>query len=293
MSSGFEFKIRWWNLDRCSEEHRSFHLQKFPTLSQLSKYQPEILRMNDDMTASTSSQADWSLKPDSALVVLDDGGGRLLDLNGNFYGLSATATYILEQTLKHGTNQATHNLTAQYGLDRRQAEKELQTFLAGLNHQGLIFRGEATQSIAATKPSLFFISVLWLVHGCVPGLRLRCQLLLTCAYFAVRTLSWPRTLATWRRFHEQRSGSLRSKASPALISAVVQGMTAGHLLPIECKERSLTCWSLFKECGEPVRLVVGVDFYPFASHCWCEVDGNVVADFSDRCANYRPVFVYE
>lgn len=65
---------------------------------------------------------------------------------------------------------------------------------------------------------------------------------------------------------------------------------AGHSwLNVECKEISLTSWSLLRRLGASPELFVGVELYPFAAHAWCEAGGEVIADTPDRCMRYTPV----
>jgi len=50
---------------------------------------------------------------------------------------------------------------------------------------------------------------------------------------------------------------------------------------------------LLRSAGVPAKLVVGLDLYPLAGHCWCEVGQHAFSDFPDRCESFTPVIRYE
>jgi hypothetical protein len=119
--------------------------------------------------------------------------------------------------------------------------------------------------------------------------------LLALAFLAARIFGWAATLAAWRHAlgripicPDMPGGTADASAA----AEIVRRTAARHPLNVECKERSLACWSLLRLRGRAANVVVGVDFYPFSSHCWCEYDGAILADFADRCARYVPVVVY-
>ncbi len=240
-----------------------------------------------------NSGPDFQLKADTALVILEDGSGRLLDLDGRFYGLSATAATMLQGTLEHGIVHAAARMAVRFRHDRQDLEMDMREFLNGLARAQLVVRDGGPGHLPVAQCSRPLLVLVWALHRLVPRGRIQCWLMLACAYVAIRLINWPRTLATWKMAHRSLDGAATQQGQTATIPGCVAEVTAGHLLPVECKERSLTCWSLLRTSGVPARLVVGVDFFPFASHCWCEVDGQVVGDFADRCQKYRPVFSYE
>jgi hypothetical protein len=246
--------------------------------------------------ASPPLEADHALAPDTALVLLEDGTGRLLDLGGNFYALPGTAAGMLRDILRAGSTAAADRIAARHGVEVARVRQDLSAFLDSLARSHLVRRAAALAD--PNKPSLAPSASVRRALGWLHRLRSprkQSWALLVLAYLSIRLLGWPRTVATWRTYHERlpngRSGSAADliQATEAAVRAVV----ARHPLPVACKERALCCWSLLRAAGVPARLVVGVDFFPFASHCWCEAGGDVVGDFADRCERYTPVFIYD
>jgi hypothetical protein len=60
-----------------------------------------------------------------------------------------------------------------------------------------------------------------------------------------------------------------------------------------CKERALCCWALARAAGLAATLVVGLQLFPLAGHCWCEVGSWTLSDDRARCDLYTPVIRYE
>lgn len=89
---------------------------------------------------------------------------------------------------------------------------------------------------------------------------------------------------------------MSGQGSEKIIEAIdekVRTIAAKHLLNIGCKERALCCWTLIRSYGLPVKLVLGVDLFPLASHCWCEFGSEILTDYSDRCERFTPILSYE
>jgi hypothetical protein len=242
---------------------------------------------------SFPSTSEWALAAETAFVLLEDGSGRILNLEGSFYALTPTAARMLSEALSLDTAQAAQHIVDTYGIAPGRARGDLTSFLDGLHSQKLIQRNYPALTRGGANPSRWLLRIMKYNDLLSRSTESRCWALLALAYIAIRRIGWPRTVATFRAFHEAAATDSVPAPSVEAIAAVVRSVTAGHLLPVNCKERSLTCWSLLKATGRSARLVIGVDFYPFASHCWCETDGNVVADFADRCEMYRPVFIYD
>ena len=76
------------------------------------------------------------------------------------------------------------------------------------------------------------------------------------------------------------------------IDAAVRGAASRHAFSVECKERSLSCWSLARAAGLPATVVLGINLFPVAGHCWCESGPWTLSDYEDRCQNFTPVVRY-
>ena len=53
--------------------------------------------------------------------------------------------------------------------------------------------------------------------------------------------------------------------------------------------RALCSWSLARAAGLHAALVVGIDLFPIAAHCWCEVGTQTLGDEREHCNSFTPV----
>lgn len=117
--------------------------------------------------------------------------------------------------------------------------------------------------------------------------------LLLLAYVAIRCWGWPATVRCWQRFYRDRGRegvALRNRPEWIdRVEAAVRTATAHHVLPVACKERALCGWGLLCAHGLPAKLVLGIELFPLASHCWCQLGERVVGDLPERCARFTPV----
>jgi len=267
-----------------------------------------ILRTEADLTKS-----DYRLAPDVIFLRVKDGSARLLDLGGNFYTISETAAQMLNETLKAGTTTAAERIATEYCADLSLIQHDLKTFLQDLEEKQLIYparRPRSTSQSKNTLAQLVCMPVLHCVSVCSLSLEKKAWALLTLAALAIRLFGWPKTVASWQHYAARRQShnSTQKQAQGAIpmenamteleqsakeIDKVVRAAAARHLLHAECKERALACWWLLHAAGFPAQLVVGVELFPLASHCWCTMGNFVLSDDQDRCEQFTPVISYD
>jgi hypothetical protein len=244
------------------------------------------------MIAELGNQNDatWKLASDVALVSVPDGSARLLDMNGDFHAVSATGARMLDAVLEHGEAMAAMEIAREFGVEPVQVQGDLAAFLGELQTKGLLCK-IAAQFQPKRWPGWILLPCLWVV--CHTPLRwLRLFSLLGLAKLSFHCFGWSATLAAWGRFapkwkkatdHE----SWRRQAE--MIDTHVRSAAAGHVLQMECKERALACWFLARRAGYEANLVVGIQFYPLAGHCWCESGEWLLSDSKENCGLYTPM----
>lgn len=245
-----------------------------------------------------ASQAEYVLAPDVVLALVRDGTGRLLDLGGCFYALSATAAAMLHEVLRDDPTSAASRLAARYRVQEQQIRGDLRQLLKDLERKGLIRRcgqGRGVDKCRRLLASLFLGPALCCIHAWPASVRGKAKALLGIAYLSLRLFGLPPTIAAWQLYHQHsrpRRGGGDRKTEVRQVDEAVRVGAAYHFLNTECKERALCCWSLLRAQGFPARLVFGIDLYPFAGHCWCELEGQVLTDYEDRCERFTPVLTY-
>lgn len=236
---------------------------------------PDILKLADDVI----------------LVPIEDGSARLLDMGGSFFALSRSGREILEGAMSAGLAPTTAAMSARYGVEPSRIAADAERLIGELRSGGLIAGiagkpvGALARVVRAIVPSLVRL----------PGVRTSPTALLLLARLCFVTLGWARTIDLWR---DQHAGSLRPATVPA--DAAVLHSTDGSIrraaarLPtVACKERSLAAWHVLARRGIASSLVVGIQLYPLAGHVWCEAAGQILTDFPDHCAAYRPIARYD
>lgn len=245
------------------------------------------------------SSAEYLLAPHVVLLCLQDGTGRLLDLGGNFYALSQSAAAMLSGALTEGTAATIRKMTTIYQLEPACIERDLHIFLRGLEKKQLIYRPTTScrsQQQRGRRSSLILSPLLYGIHIWPSSLQTKIWLFLALTYVALRLSGWPATVEIWRSFLHGNAKSVALTGADdeiKMIRETVQTVASRHLLRVECKERALCCWGLLHLFGVPASLVVGIDLFPLASHCWCEAGHTIMSDEEDRCQNFTPVLVYE
>ncbi len=245
-----------------------------------------------------ASQPEYVLAPDVVLALVRDGTGRLLDLGGCFYALSATAAAMLHEALRDDPVRAASRLAARYQVQEEQVRGDLRQLLKDLERKGLIRRrGQVPRGSKGRRclASMFLRPALSCIHALPVSVRGKVKALLGLAYLSLRLFGLPPTIAAWQQYHRHsrlRIGRGDRETVVREVDEAVRSGAAYHFLNTECKERALCCWSFLRAQGFPARLVFGIDLYPFAGHCWCELDGRVLTDYEDRCERFTPVLTY-
>jgi hypothetical protein len=243
---------------------------------------------------TTDTTPEYALAPSVLYLPAPDGSGRLFDLDGQFFAISATGAELLAETLGHGPAAAAEIVACRYGVDTEAVRADLETFLAELRRQKLLWcpaSGRPPRHRGTTRPLL--APALRLAYACCRSVRARTWMLLTLARLSFRLFGWTRTLAVWRRCAVPGGPHGNPAAVAREIGEAVRGAASGYLFGASCKERSLCAWALCRAAGVRATLVLGVNLYPLSSHCWCEYDGEVLTDYADRCENFTPAVRYE
>jgi Transglutaminase-like superfamily/Coenzyme PQQ synthesis protein D (PqqD) len=251
-----------------------------------------------ETTVRSTSQPEYVLAPHVVLVLVRDGTGRLLDMSGTFYALSATAAAMLDETLRVGPEAGAPGLAALYQVEEQRVRGDLRRFLDTLEQKGLIRRrGHVPRGREDRRglASLLLVPALRGIHYWPVSVGRKAKALLGLAYLSLRLFSLPHTIAAWQQYHRHSQPTIghgdRETAAREVDTAVRSG-AAYHFVNTECKERALCCWSLLRAQGFPAQLVFGIDLYPFTGHCWCQLDGQILTDYADRCERFTPVLSY-
>lgn len=254
--------------------------------------------MSSDSLGGPGAVGEYILAPEVILLLVHDGTARLLDMDGRFYAVSAVGCEILEGSLTRGTAVAVSRVAAHYGEDTARVHQDAAAFLDRLEMCRLIRRrtpygrGRRPSDFA---PFLFLAPALRFVEHHVHSLSAKAWGLLALARGSFALFGWARTLAAWQRYYNGHpSGELGPDADTTarIIDDVVRATAAQHVFAIGCKERSLCCWALLRSAGLPGTVVLGVDLFPLASHCWCEYGSVTLSDYEDHCEKFSPVRRY-
>jgi hypothetical protein len=99
-----------------------------------------------------------------------------------------------------------------------------------------------------------------------------------------RTLRWWTSLPTWGRPDGSSAGEIDRR---------VRRQATGSVLGHTCKERAVVCLAEARTAGLPAAVVLGLSFYPLATHSWCVLDSGVIlGDYPDLCAAFQPVVLH-
>jgi len=249
------------------------------------------------------SQSDtYRLADNVYLVIVEDGTGRLVDLAGNACAITSSGTAMLEMALGRRLEAAIETLAEQFPLNDSQARSDMESFLLDLASQGLLVPpGSTKRSSWSLRKQLSWLMAP-IIYLCALGpsnwLMLRAWVLLTTSYLSTRLFGWPNTVCVWQAC---ASASHRRKRAQAgddsgvldVIDTIVRRAIIRHPLNMGCKERALCCQALTHAAALPAKIVLGVDLFPFALHCWCESGSRIVADrYDGRCDRYTPLATY-
>lgn len=256
---------------------------------------------------AASDAAHYILEPDTVLLLTSDGSARLLDFDGYFYALSATAATMLTETIRCGETAAAKALAARYNdADPTQVRQDLNAFICELEHRRLIYRAGSRPrgwDLRATVSHLALRPALGTIRFFLRNPHSSAWPFLTLAYLSIRLFGWSRAVAAWHRCLQpvdHRDPRPDDHAAAKAIDDAIRAKAARHLLNVSCKERALSCWALLRSADLPAALVLGINLFPLASHAWCELGSWVLTDYEDSasasprcCAMSRPMLFRE
>jgi hypothetical protein len=241
-----------------------------------------------------NAEAEYFLPSDVIFVTIGDGSARLLDMSGSFHAVSAMGVRMLQETLANGSATAAQRIAEDYAVPRQQVQSDLSAFLRELESRDLLRRqgGRLRRSGSLAPARLLLRPLLHAAHRLARSPERSAHALLALARLSFVLFGWSRTVAVWQevhaRFATRRPGEGDAEAIQALDGAV-RAAVASHPIAVACKERALCAWSLARAAGLSATLVVGIDLFPIAGHCWCEVGAQPLGDDRDRCDRFTPV----
>ena len=254
--------------------------------------------LNGLRTCRVASECnDYALAPNIVFWVVEDGSARLLDLDGSFYALSRSAAELLRATLENGVEAAIDQIAGRYGIKASQVDKDLKQLLATLNRAGVFeapsryskrlrFRQFVTRVVII--PSLRVLSLF------NSGETRTVVALIALARLCTAMFGWGLTVETWRAAIRPKTFPLPMQQDDIIqrIDSAIRA-SAAKIPSAACKERALACWYLLCSLRIPATLIVGVQLYPLAGHCWCQVGNQILTDTAQCCDTFVPVFRYE
>jgi hypothetical protein len=239
--------------------------------------------------------AEYFLPPDVIFVTVEDGSARLLDMAGGFHAVPAVGTRMLQETLTNGAAAAVSRIAKDYGVARQQVQDDLLVFLHQLESQGLLRRQgnrERRRSGSLGLARMLLRPSLHAAHRLLRSPEAKARTLLALARLSFDLFGWTRTVAAWQEVHARFPARPPGEPEADTIQAldtVLRAAVASHPVAVACKEQALCSWSLARASGLNAVLVVGIDLFPIAGHCWCEVEGQPLGDDCERCDRFTPV----
>jgi hypothetical protein len=248
---------------------------------------------------ATTSEAEYVLSPDVIFLTVKDGSARLLDMAGGFHAMPAVGARMLRETLANSTAAAVARIAADYGVARQQVESDLTVFLHDLESQGLLHSRGSRRDRRSARVGLARLLLGPAIHATHRRLRspqAKARALLGLARLSFAAFGWTPTVAAWRNAHAHCPVRHVGEGDAETIRALdrtVCAAAASHPVAVACKERALCSWSLAQAAGLHASIVVGVDLFPIAGHCWCEVGTHTLGDDRGRCDSFTPVARWE
>lgn len=252
------------------------------------------------LTAETpgpvAGEARYRLTPDVVVLLLADRSARVLNLGGDFFALSESAADLFGEILRTDPDTAAQCIARRHQADARQVRRDLESYIQTLVQGSVLRPAHGPESDRQPQTVTALMGLLGMVHRLRSRPEAQAGWLLLLAYVAVRRWGWPATVRCWQRFYRDRDqeGIALENQQEWIdrIEAAVRSATARHLLPVACKERALCGWGLLRAHGLPAKLVLGIELFPLASHCWCQLGERVIGDLPERCARFTPVMSY-
>jgi hypothetical protein len=258
-----------------------------------------IVSIENCPALATTSEAEYVLPLDVIFLTVEDGSARLLDMEGSFHAMPLIGARMLRETLANGAAAAVARIADDYGVGRQQVESDLTVFLRDLESQGLLHRRGSRRSRPSRRVGLVGVLLGPAIHGTHRYLRspeAKARALLGLARLFFAAFGWTPTVAVWRKAHAhfpvRQAGEGDGETIRAL-DRIVRAAVASHPVAVACKERALCSWSLARAAGLHASIVVGVELFPIAGHCWCEVGTQTPGDDRERCDGFTPVARWE
>ena len=277
------------------DSRTALHPEKGQDLFTIQVVEPETL-----MAAGRSAGAEYALDPDSLLLLVGDGSGRLISLGagGKVYALTESGASMLIGALTRGVEWVVRKTAIENDVEQEMVRRDLLVFLRGLQKQGAMRRSTARRllrDLQAAVLELLAAVPLSIGGKAIPRLDVRCRLLLGLAYVSIRLIGWRQSVGVWRRWSQRSAGPADAATSARRareIDEVLFTAATDHVLPITCKEHALVLWAVLRGAGLPALLVVGIALFPFAAHCWCDLGDETFGDDRGQCRHYQPVARY-
>jgi len=247
----------------------------------------------------------YRLAPEVLLVMVEDGSARIVDLDGAVAALDATATTMLEASLRYDEAGALAELAGAFGVEPWRITADFHAVVGDLVAQGALRSDvsgpprRARRTRRRVASALTALAVRWVGAGRRRGIQ--AWYVLTAAHISLRLVGWSSTLGTWGAPGRPGWGNARRAAGNGnegtgdldAIAVAVTRAVARYPVPLDCKERALAAFAMARAAGLPARIVLGISLFPLALHTWCESGGQVVADQLDGyCDRYTPLRIY-
>jgi len=237
---------------------------------------------------------EFVLRPGVIFLLIKDGSGRLLNLDGSFSALSSAGCLMLRFVLQSGIDEAIKSTCKLFDVNEERVRIDLERLLGNLEHWNYILR---RGSVLPVKRDLAFVKSILNVALLIPffrrSLRFQAGVLLLISWFSFRFLGWNWTITSWK----EAAISFQKRPSTApdtqKIADAVRYSSASLPWKIDCKEQTLACWFLCAQAGMPVSMVLGIMIYPLASHFWCEWEGQCLTDDPEKSRRYTPIIRYK
>jgi hypothetical protein len=231
------------------------------------------------------------LGPDAALVLDPNGSSAVLDMNGEFYGISAIGALMLKGALACGRRMTAQILAKRFGVEPSRIAADLDRLIDDLHKRGVVEGRSASKAIGQDAGARFAAALLAGVFRITRRNRPRAAASLALSRLSFALFGWKATIGAWRvRFPESEGVVEPAKARE--IDNVVRRVSARNWIGADCKERALSCFSLARAAGLPASLHIGIALYPLGGHCWCKIGDHLVSDDAERCDKFLPVFRY-
>jgi hypothetical protein len=211
-------------------------------------------------------------------VPAPDGSARILDLDGHFFAVSAVGAEMIQAALERGIAAASSEIGARYEIAPEIVRADVEELLANLRRRGLLCRSDKNHHRGTSTAAILLVPLLVVIREFPCSLSLKAGILLTAARFSCTLFGWAKTVAAWQRtFAPKRARpATEIKSIVDRVHEAIRDAASRLYFRVECKERALASWALLSWAKLPANLVVGVEFYPFAGHCWCTSGDRIV-----------------